>query len=83
MPLDPAVTYVLGPGSTVGAVKAELGIDGSPLGVDVYRDGEVLARDATRPRFWRTSARRTPSSSRPSAGRGSSSAAATLNSRRP
>ncbi|RDZ46917.1 N-acetylglucosamine-1-phosphate uridyltransferase [Haloferax sp. Atlit-10N] len=41
------VTYVLGPGSTVGAVKAELGIDGSPLGVDIYRDGEVLARDAT------------------------------------
>ena len=41
------VTYVLGPGSTVGTVKAELGIDGSPLGVDVYRDGEVLARDAT------------------------------------
>ncbi|KTG11700.1 ATP-NAD kinase family protein [Haloferax profundi] len=41
------VTYVLGPGSTVGAVKAELGIDGSPLGVDVYRDGEVLVRDAT------------------------------------
>ncbi|SEK59704.1 ATP-NAD kinase family protein [Haloferax larsenii] len=41
------VTYVLGPGSTVGAVKAELGIDGSPLGVDLYRDGEVLVRDAT------------------------------------
>ncbi|UVE49372.1 ATP-NAD kinase family protein [Haloferax larsenii] len=41
------VTYVLGPGSTVGAVKTELGIDGSPLGVDLYRDGEVLVRDAT------------------------------------
>ncbi|WP_396612984.1 ATP-NAD kinase family protein [Haloferax sp. S1W] len=41
------VTYVLGPGSTVGAVKDELGIDGSPLGVDLYRDGEVLVRDAT------------------------------------
>ncbi|AFK18905.1 N-acetylglucosamine-1-phosphate uridyltransferase [Haloferax mediterranei ATCC 33500] len=41
------VTYVLGPGSTVGAVKSELDIDGSPLGVDVYRDGEVLVRDAT------------------------------------
>ncbi|ELZ91388.1 ATP-NAD kinase [Haloferax mucosum ATCC BAA-1512] len=41
------VTYVLGPGSTVGAVKSELGIDGSALGVDVYRDGDVLARDAT------------------------------------
>jgi NAD+ kinase len=38
--------YVLGPGSTVDAVKSELGFDGSPLGVDVYRDGEVLARDA-------------------------------------
>ncbi|TKR28275.1 ATP-NAD kinase family protein [Natronomonas salsuginis] len=39
-------TYVLGPGSTVDAVKTELGIDGSPLGVDVWRDGNVLARDA-------------------------------------
>jgi predicted polyphosphate/ATP-dependent NAD kinase len=43
----PGVTYVLGPGSTVGAIKTELGIDGSPLGVDVYRDGELLVRDAT------------------------------------
>lgn len=39
-------TYFLGPGSTVGAIKAELGFDGSPLGVDVWRDGEVLAVDA-------------------------------------
>jgi len=41
------VTYVLGPGSTVGAVKEALGFSGSPLGVDVWRDGEVLVRDAT------------------------------------
>jgi predicted polyphosphate/ATP-dependent NAD kinase len=41
----PGTTYVLGPGSTVGAVKAELGFEGSPLGVDVWRDGEVLVRD--------------------------------------
>jgi len=40
-------TFVLGPGSTVGAIKAELGFEGSPLGVDVWRDGEVLARDAS------------------------------------
>ncbi|MFB6089852.1 MAG: ATP-NAD kinase family protein [Halobellus sp.] len=40
-------TFVLGPGSTVGAIKDALGFDGSPLGVDVWRDGEVLARDAT------------------------------------
>jgi predicted polyphosphate/ATP-dependent NAD kinase len=41
------VTYVLGPGSTVGAIKRELGFEPSPLGVDVYRDGEVVVRDGT------------------------------------
>ncbi|RLM94613.1 N-acetylglucosamine-1-phosphate uridyltransferase [Halobellus sp. Atlit-38R] len=40
-------TFVLGPGSTVGAIKEALGFQGSPLGVDVWRDGEVLALDAT------------------------------------
>jgi predicted polyphosphate/ATP-dependent NAD kinase len=44
---DPGVTYVLGPGSTVGAVKEALGFGGTPLGVDVWRDGEVLATDAS------------------------------------
>ena len=39
-------TYILGPGSTVDAVKTELGFDGSPLGVDIWRDGAVLVRDA-------------------------------------
>ena len=39
------ITYVFGPGSTVGAVEEALGFDGSPLGVDVWRDGEVLVRD--------------------------------------
>jgi predicted polyphosphate/ATP-dependent NAD kinase len=43
---DPEVTYVLGPGSTVGTVKRELGFEPSPLGVDVWRDGEVLVSDA-------------------------------------
>jgi predicted polyphosphate/ATP-dependent NAD kinase len=40
-------TVVLGPGSTVGAIKAALGFEGSPIGVDVWRDGEVLVRDAS------------------------------------
>lgn len=40
------VTYLLGPGSTVGTIKSALGVDGSPLGVDVFRDGELLVRDA-------------------------------------
>ncbi|NUC72631.1 ATP-NAD kinase family protein [Haloterrigena sp. SYSU A558-1] len=44
--VDPERTYVFGPGSTVGAIERELEIDPSPLGVDVWRDGEVLARDA-------------------------------------
>ncbi|TYL40520.1 N-acetylglucosamine-1-phosphate uridyltransferase [Natronococcus pandeyae] len=39
-------TYVFGPGGTVGAIERELGIDPSPLGVDVWRDGDLLARDA-------------------------------------
>ncbi|QSG06314.1 ATP-NAD kinase family protein [Halapricum desulfuricans] len=42
----PDVTYVLGPGGTVGAIKSRLGFDGSPLGVDVWRDGELLVADA-------------------------------------
>ncbi|MFB6167474.1 MAG: ATP-NAD kinase family protein [Haloferacaceae archaeon] len=45
--VDPGVTYVLGPGSTVGEIKRALGFEGSPLGVDVWRDGTVLARDAS------------------------------------
>ena len=45
--VDPDRTYVLGPGSTVGAIKSALGFEGSPIGVDVWRDGEVLAPDAS------------------------------------
>ncbi|WP_224336453.1 ATP-NAD kinase family protein [Haloprofundus halobius] len=45
--VEPGVTYVLGPGSTVGAVKEALGFEGSPIGVDVWRDGEILVRDGS------------------------------------
>ncbi|MFB6079426.1 MAG: ATP-NAD kinase family protein [Haloferacaceae archaeon] len=45
--VDPDTTYVFGPGSTAAAIERELEFEGSPLGVDVWRDGEVLARDAT------------------------------------
>ncbi len=44
--LDEDATYVLGPGSTVDAVKTELGFNGAPLGVDVWRDDAVVAADA-------------------------------------
>lgn len=40
------VTYFLGPGGTVGAIKRALGFAGTPLGVDVWRDGAVLRADA-------------------------------------
>ncbi|PSP92761.1 N-acetylglucosamine-1-phosphate uridyltransferase [Halobacteriales archaeon QS_4_62_28] len=42
-----SVTYVLGPGSTVGAIKSALGFEGSPLGVDVWHNGDVLVRDGS------------------------------------
>jgi NAD+ kinase len=38
--VEPGVTYVLGPGSTVDAIATELGVDASPLGVDVWRAGD-------------------------------------------
>ena len=41
------VTYVFGPGSTVGAIERELDFEGSPLGVDVWRDGELLVTDGS------------------------------------
>jgi NAD+ kinase len=44
--VEDGVTYVLGPGSTVGAIKERLGFEGTTLGVDVWRDGEVLVHDA-------------------------------------
>lgn len=43
--VSPGVTYVLGPGSTVGTIAEKLDVDGTPLGVDVYRDGELLVTD--------------------------------------
>lgn len=39
-------TYVIGPGSTTAAVMQELGLEFTLLGVDVIRDGGLLARDA-------------------------------------
>ncbi|SEV97063.1 ATP-NAD kinase family protein [Halobacterium jilantaiense] len=45
--VEDGVTYVLGPGGTVGRIAEELGVDGSPLGVDVYRDGELVVQDGS------------------------------------
>lgn len=39
------VTYLVGPGGTTAALMRRLGLDYTPLGVDVVRDGTVVALD--------------------------------------
>jgi predicted polyphosphate/ATP-dependent NAD kinase len=41
------VRCVLGPGSTMLAVARALGVEGTPLGVDVVLDGRLVLRDAS------------------------------------
>ncbi|MFO8132394.1 MAG: ATP-NAD kinase family protein [Thermoplasmatota archaeon] len=45
--MDDDVTYVVGGGSTTMALKQEVGVDGSLLGVDVIRNRRIVIRDAT------------------------------------
>lgn len=45
--MEPDVRYVMGSGSTVAAVMAELGLDNTLLGVDVVENGQLLAKDVT------------------------------------
>ncbi len=40
-------TYVFGTGGTVAAVERELGVEPTLLGIDVWRNGAVLERDAS------------------------------------
>lgn len=44
---DPDTTYVLGPGGTLKTIKSAFGFEGSPLGVDVFRDGDVRLTDGS------------------------------------
>ncbi len=39
-------TYLVGPGTTTAAIMEELGLPNTLLGVDVVRDGQLLAADA-------------------------------------
>lgn len=45
--LEDNVRYVMGSGSTVAAVMAELGLENTLLGVDVVENGQLLAKDVT------------------------------------
>ena len=39
--------YIIGPGTTTAAISEKLGIENTLLGVDVVRNGDLLAKDAT------------------------------------
>ncbi len=43
--MEPDVTYVFGPGSTTAKALESLGLESTVLGVDVVRNGEVIAHD--------------------------------------
>jgi predicted polyphosphate/ATP-dependent NAD kinase len=43
----PGTLTLVGPGTTTARVLRELNLDATPLGVDVVRDGELVARDAS------------------------------------
>ncbi len=43
--MNPGALYILGPGSTVKAITERLGIKKTLLGVDLVRDGELVALD--------------------------------------
>lgn len=45
--MEPDIRYVMGSGSTVAAVMAELGLPNTLLGVDVVENGELVASDVT------------------------------------
>lgn len=46
------ICYLLGSGSTCMAVKQRLGIDGTLLGVDVVKAGQLLLKDGTESALW-------------------------------
>lgn len=45
--MAPDVRYIIGSGSTVAAIMAELGLPNTLLGVDVVENGELIASDCT------------------------------------
>lgn len=44
---EPGVIYVMGSGSTVAGIMAAMGLEATLLGIDVIRDGELIASDVS------------------------------------
>lgn len=47
--LEPGMTYFLGPGTTTRRIARRLGFEGTLLGVDIVRDGRLVAADVGEP----------------------------------
>ena len=50
--LEPGVTYAVGSGSTAKCILQRLGLPYELLGVDILRDGALLAKDVTEEQLW-------------------------------
>ncbi len=44
---EPGVTYVMGSGATLAGIMAAMGLEATLLGIDVVRDGELIASDVS------------------------------------
>jgi len=49
---DPQIGWIMGPGSTNLGLLEAMGLEGTLLGVDVLRDAQLLAVDATEQQLW-------------------------------
>jgi predicted polyphosphate/ATP-dependent NAD kinase len=45
--MEPSVYYAIGSGTTCAAVMAQLGLENTLLGIDLVKDGELIAKDVT------------------------------------
>ncbi len=45
--MEPDITYIIGPGGTTSHIAEAMQADKTLLGVDVYRDGYIVCRDAS------------------------------------
>lgn len=45
--MEPGVTYVIGPGGTTARIARTMGLPKTLLGVDLYRDGDLVCEDAS------------------------------------
>ncbi len=50
--IEPDTSYLMGSGSTVEGLMECMGLEGTLLGIDVVRNGEVIIRDATEEDLW-------------------------------